>query len=197
MWRIPVALAILSVLQFIHTRCSSAQLPESAATSRARSAADQYQPNDPWTKGCVYRLHTGHAGKFYNCDCEEQKRFSEFICWKNKQCPQRICKGLFHCVVDDLDEVRQRIRDGACCNRCKNIPIANSIKLDAKCSETLMSNAAAEHSGGSTKHNELPHEAKSDFGDLRDLPSQPTNDLRKLGASKQARRQQSHGLLNR
>ncbi len=64
----------------------------------------QYQPDDPWVRGRIFQLHTGRAGWFYNCDHQEDKRFSPYINWNQQPshcypaCPiradiqQQICK---------------------------------------------------------------------------------------------------------
>ena len=81
----------------------------------------QYSPTDAWERGKVFRMHTGHWGKFYNCDGEENKRFSPYISWAvhdERDFPCR--KGLLKCLRCDLSEVKQRILDGtaACRGNC-------------------------------------------------------------------------------
>ena len=80
-----------------------------------RSAPYPYSSHDPWTRSNVFNAHTGHAGFFYNCDEEECKRYSPYICWKNfcgAQLPAR--RGLWGGLKFDLAQVRRRIRDGSC-----------------------------------------------------------------------------------
>jgi len=76
----------------------------------------RYSPDDPWERGNVFRMQTGHSGLFRNCDNEEQKRFSPYICWKVHNEPDfpglRGARAFFSL---DLCEVKQRIRDGAGC----------------------------------------------------------------------------------
>ncbi len=76
----------------------------------------QYSPDDPWQRGNVFRMQTGHSGLFRNCDNEELKRFSPYICWKVHHEPDfpglRGARAFFSL---DLCEVKQRIRDGAGC----------------------------------------------------------------------------------
>jgi hypothetical protein len=72
-----------------------------------------YSPDDPFTKGLVYRLQTGQAGKYFNCDCEEEKRYSPYIYWQtvcNHTHPVPYCRVLLR----DLHEVKERVRAGAC-----------------------------------------------------------------------------------
>lgn len=72
-----------------------------------------YSPDDPWTRSAVYRNHVGHFGLFYNCDGEEAKRCSPYICWKsqdNRQCQ----RGPWSAFLFDLALVQQRIRWGGC-----------------------------------------------------------------------------------
>jgi len=74
----------------------------------------QYQPNDPFVRGRVYKNHVGHAGLFYNCDNEECKRNSPYICWKgeNRACDE---KGI-SLWRRQLDEAIWRFRVGKCCD---------------------------------------------------------------------------------
>ena len=84
-----------------------------------------YSPDDPFTKGLVYRLQTGQAGKYFNCDCEEEKRYSPYIYWQtvcNHTHPKPYCTVLLR----DLHEVKERVRAGACrggqnctCGQCQ------------------------------------------------------------------------------
>ena len=73
-----------------------------------------YQPSDPWNRGKLFNIHTKNYGKFYNCDGEESKRNSPYICWKphtDKDFPTHV--RMIDCIRNDLSEVRQRIKDGA------------------------------------------------------------------------------------
>lgn len=78
-------------------------------------SGEQYRPDDPWTRGRIWLRQTGHFGLFYNCDCEEKKRNSPFICWKKSDSPfpgGRLLKSL----QSDWWDMRQRILDGTeCC----------------------------------------------------------------------------------
>ena len=78
----------------------------------------QYSPDDPWTRSRIWRRHTGHWGRFYNCDCEEQKRYSPYICWKNAECPY-VGESWRHRWQRDRARIWQRINDGSC-NECTN-----------------------------------------------------------------------------
>ncbi len=73
-----------------------------------------YTPNDPWHVGEVFRNHMGHGGLFYNCDHQEDKRFSPFIYWQTRQ---TICLKpwpVVSCLSQQLAEVRQRVDWGRC-----------------------------------------------------------------------------------
>ena len=77
-----------------------------------------YSPSDPWTRGKVFNTHTGNYGWFYNCDGQEDKRNSPYICWKThyeKDIPPR--RGFWGGIKMDVAAVRQRVNDGAgaCC----------------------------------------------------------------------------------
>ncbi len=76
----------------------------------------QYQPNDPWTRSRFYQVQNGYAGLFRDCDNEEQKRCSPYICWKYSHCPT-VRERFIDFISPDLDQVKQRIKDGAgaCC----------------------------------------------------------------------------------
>jgi hypothetical protein len=75
-----------------------------------------YGPADPWTTGAVYGKHIGHSGHFYNCDHQEEKRWSPYISW---QCQKPVCRRS-HPILSDIRqqicEVRQRIRWGKGCD---------------------------------------------------------------------------------
>jgi hypothetical protein len=72
---------------------------------------------------------------FYNCDGEEDKRNSPYICWKThyeKDLPPR--RGLWRGLKIDISQVRQRIRDGAgdCCpSGCNCLRCAKKHKIQA------------------------------------------------------------------
>jgi len=90
---------------------SQADLQVAAAQNFYRDYARpaDYQPDDPWVKGRVFQAQTGHAGWFYNCDRQEDKRFSPYIHWGHQPtfCTPRefgwwnICK--------QIHEVKRRI----------------------------------------------------------------------------------------
>jgi hypothetical protein len=77
----------------------------------------RYTPNDPCTRSWVRHWQTGHAGLFYNCDGEERKRCSPYICWKHAD-PPWPCETIRKNVPRDLYRIRQRIRDGSCYYQC-------------------------------------------------------------------------------
>ncbi|MFM7118611.1 MAG: hypothetical protein ACKO0N_18445 [Planctomycetota bacterium] len=103
------------------------QLAEAQLTQIGRDYRQPmtYSPDDPFTKGLVYRLQTGQAGKYFNCDCEEEKRYSPYIYWQtvcNHTHPKPYCTVLLR----DLHEVKERVRAGACrggqnctCGQCQ------------------------------------------------------------------------------
>lgn len=79
----------------------------------------QYAPDDPSTRSRLFNLQTGHAGAFYNCDGEEDKRNSPHICWKTANGDR--WHRTFWDVLNwrkDKKEIAQRICDGAgaCCS---------------------------------------------------------------------------------
>ena len=71
---------------------------------------DFYKPSDPWTRGKLYNIQTGNSGLFFNCDGEQAKRYSPYICWKpitEKALPTR--KGIWNSIKQDIAEVKQRV----------------------------------------------------------------------------------------
>lgn len=76
-----------------------------------------YKPSDPWTRGKLFNIQTGNTGLFFNCDGEQAKRYSPYICWKpitEKALPTRT--GIWNSIKQDIAEVKQRVRDGSCCD---------------------------------------------------------------------------------
>jgi len=106
-----------------------------------------YSPDDPFTKGIVYRLQTGQAGKYFNCDCEEEKRYSPYIYWQtvcNHTHPKPYCTVLLR----DVHEVKERVRAGACrggqdctCEQCQQAAGVGSY-LAQKAGEVIKGNVA-------------------------------------------------------
>lgn len=107
-----------------------------------------YSPCDPWTRSKVFNLQTGHAGLFYNCDGEEDKRNSPYICWKTHyECDIPPRRGLWRGMKLDIAQVRQRIRDGAgaCCNPgcgCLHC-VKRKKQIQAQRCQTCQSDSAA------------------------------------------------------
>ena len=97
-----------------------------------RIEVQQYAPDDPQTQGRLFNLQTGHAGAFYNCDGEESKRNSPYICWKAVQ--HERWHGTFRDVLNwcqDRNEIAQRICDGAkgCCSGDRKSESCESCEL--------------------------------------------------------------------
>ena len=116
-----VTLATLFCLQFCVGPDSQAQEIIKQTGERLGRPIVNYRPDDPWTRGKVFNLQTGHAGLFHNCDGEECKRNSPYICWKRdyeKMFPTPL--GLWGHTKKTYTDVKQRIRDGAgaCARDC-------------------------------------------------------------------------------
>lgn len=88
----------------------------------------QYAANDPWTRSKLFNRQTKHYGFGYNCDGEECKRESPYICWKNHTENDLPCKtGWWQRLNQTAAEIKQRIADGNCvkcaqcdpCQRCQ------------------------------------------------------------------------------
>ncbi len=75
-----------------------------------------YGPDDPWTTGKIFYNRIGHGGLFYNCDGEECKRHSPYIEWNRQSTRCHRKAPVASTIVQQLCEVRQRIRWGACCD---------------------------------------------------------------------------------
>lgn len=75
-----------------------------------------YSPDDPWTRGAVYRAQVGHSGLFFNCDHEEAKRYSPYIEWQMLTPGCRQSWPLINDMRQQCCEVRQRIRWGKGCD---------------------------------------------------------------------------------
>ena len=89
-----------------------------------RRAGSQYRPEDPWQRGRIWLKQTGHFGWFYNCDGEEEKRNSPYLCWKKSGSPYSG-ERFFECIRCDIERIKQRIADGSsnCCgNRFRKQP---------------------------------------------------------------------------
>lgn len=115
-------LAVFSCLQFGVGSSSDAQEVRKHIAERHGQPYTNYRPDDPWTRGWVFNLQTGHAGLFRNCDDEECKRDSPYICWKQdneKMFPTQL--GLWGHAKQTHAAVTQRIRDGAggCAPNCR------------------------------------------------------------------------------
>lgn len=114
---------IIGVLALSLGTLSTAEAQWSLRQTRADYAQPQvYNADDPWTKGSVYRTQTGHSGWFYNCDEEECKRHSPYICWKSQDNTEHI-RSYWSVIKADWREVKQRIRSGACLGpECESCP---------------------------------------------------------------------------
>ena len=79
----------------------------------------QFQPDDPWTRSCLWNLQAGRSGLFFNCDEEEQKRYSPYIYWKCQTIdPIPPCPLAPRYLISDLHATKQRIIDGSCGCQC-------------------------------------------------------------------------------
>lgn len=126
-----------------------------------------YQASDPQHRGKLFNVHTGHYGKFYNCDSQEDKRNSPYICWKphhENDFPNRL--GFCENLRRDITEIKQRISDGAgncqssCnCQQCQlpqkrqtYQPQQHAYPSDCPCVQCAMSNNGPTNSpSGSTE----------------------------------------------
>jgi hypothetical protein len=73
-----------------------------------------YAPELPGgIRGAIYRETTGHNGRFYNCDGEENKRCSPYIDWSTN-CHREWLPTWGSVIRQDICEVKQRVRSGSC-----------------------------------------------------------------------------------
>lgn len=84
----------------------------------------QYSPDDPWVRGKIFQIHTNHAGWFYNCDHQEDKRYSPYINWNRQPCytkPKDHWKWDIH---NQISEVKRRIcwGKGDCGHKTDRLP---------------------------------------------------------------------------
>ncbi len=95
---------------------------QAAAQHFQKSGGDtvvNYQPSDPWTRGRWFNTQTGNSGWFYNCDGEQAKRNSPYICWKPDDEPMLPpLVAPWTTWRQQLGDVRQRIYDGSCGDQC-------------------------------------------------------------------------------
>lgn len=145
--RIFVGLCCLFVGQILMPPTTTAQEIRQTIRDYCTDKPFTYSPCDPWTRSRVFNLQTGHAGLFYNCDGEEDKRNSLYICWKThyeNDIPPR--RGLWRGMKMDIAKVRQRIRDGAgdCCEPgcgCLHC-VTRKKQIQAQRCQTCQSNPA-------------------------------------------------------
>ncbi len=69
----------------------------------------QYSPDDPWCTGVAFRNHMGHGGLFYNCDHQEDKRFSPYIYWRTQRQDCHPKFPILSCINQQIGEVRRRV----------------------------------------------------------------------------------------
>jgi hypothetical protein len=78
-----------------------------------RDAPVRYQPTDPWDRGVIFRNQTNHGGLFYNCDQEECKRDSPYICWKSATTGRQSNLDYWRRQAAKL---KWRVNAGKCCD---------------------------------------------------------------------------------
>lgn len=151
--RINLGLCCLFLGQLLLSQTATAQEIRQTIRDYCTDKPFTYAPCDPWTRGKVFNLQTGNAGLFYNCDGEEDKRNSPYICWKThheKDLPPR--RGLWRGLKMDVEQVRQRIRDGAgaCCpTGCRCLKCAKKNKIQASRCPTCQVGEVSDYQGAS------------------------------------------------
>ncbi|MEQ1905820.1 MAG: hypothetical protein ABL888_16650, partial [Pirellulaceae bacterium] len=105
---------IVGLVMLLNFQPASAQLLDSRINVGGPTT---YGPCDPETRGNLYRHQVGHAGRFYNCDGEENKRCSPYIYWTSV-CNQEQIRSWNNVLKCDIREVKQRVRWGSCQEGC-------------------------------------------------------------------------------
>ena len=142
--RLLVFFAVLICLQIHSSLSINAQEIRKTINDYRRGHVFNYHPNDPLNRSKLFNIHTRNYGKFYNCDGEENKRHSPYIYWRahtESDFPPRV--GIFERAKRDIEEVKQRYRDGAgaCakngqCESCTNAHRLGHPVQCAQCSQT-------------------------------------------------------------
>ncbi len=136
--RLALTLLFPAVL-FSFTVETRAQLIPGVSVKTTR--VDTYAPESPWSNGYLFQNWIGHGGKFYNCDCEEEKRFSPYIHWKTVTHCETPRVG-WNILKHDIDEVRARVRTGKCLPACWPRVCCPDCQIDDGCRTCQ---TAAEH----------------------------------------------------
>ena len=174
----------------------------------------QYGPSDPWIRSTATNIQTKHYGLFYNCDSEECKRNSPFIKWQYHNAkdlpPKQNALVRAKCA---LDEVRQRIYDGAgdcleapcqSCQsgNCSNCDACQSCSQCQTCQQTAKYEQAQPACGCATCAAKTPEVSQSNDLALsyEELPpvnaSQAINESRQSSAATFGNPRVARGLKN-
>ena len=125
---------------------------------------------------------------WYNCDCEEQKRFSPYIDW-NRQACVTCCNGPVASFHQQVDEIKQRVRTGTCkqsqfclspeCKVCEDYcpAVCNWQTSDDPCGAWAASRAASNAPGPA---NENEPDAAPQPAPANESPSNSASWLRDL-----------------
>ena len=131
----------------------------------------QYSPCDPFERGKIFRLHTGHYGHFYNCDGEEAKRCSPYIYWKMNDKPALPGHlGPLDAIRCEYAQVKQRIRDGSCaeCPTCGQAGCIGCTDAAASACSTCNRAGCRGCGGKSTRRNDAGGCADGNCGNCRE-----------------------------
>jgi len=165
---------------------SNAQEVRKAVRDYKTDRVFNYQPTDPSFRGKLFNIQTKHYGKFYNCDGEEAKRNSPYICWKphtDKDFPPHV--RMIDCIRQDLSEVRQRVKDGAgacykencSCSQCQSVQPVESCGC-AQCASastgSAVSQIAVVENHQAVKQASIQDDANGKFGLVRGKIVDPT-----------------------
>ena len=138
-WNLSFVVVTMTLLQLCLGSQSEAQELRKAIRDYRDDRVFNYQPNDPWYRGKLFNVQTKHYGRYYNCDGEEAKRNSPYICWKphyEKDFPTRYRAS--DIIRYDYDIIRRRLNEGSCkenstCQNCQDSAAPNSTCNCVEC----------------------------------------------------------------
>ena len=105
--------------------CSSGLTAQNVYKDYNRDEYAQYSALDHQQRGLLYKIHTGHAGIFGDCDDDRQKMISPYIDWHCRKPDCFLGMRFVKEIMSDMFRKNQRLTDGAgaCvygfCEKCK------------------------------------------------------------------------------
>lgn len=103
----------------------------------------QYSPFDHQRRGLIYRMHTGHAGFFGNCDDDRDKMVSPYIDWHCRCRNVSPAYSFLQELTTDIFRKSDRLADGAgACvwGRCHDCNLASD---ECQCQQDTYANRSS------------------------------------------------------